>query len=373
MMNNLIIAAAGSGKTTFLVKEALKIQKNKVLITTFTENNEYEIRKKFLEIHGHIPLNVVIQTWFSFLLQHGVKPYQSLICEGKINGLILVNEKSGLKYRYNGKPVYYGEENVLNFYFNNDMLIYSDKLAKFVYKANKIGKGVIIERINRIYPYIFIDEVQDLAGYDLEIIKLLLLSNSNLLMVGDPRQVTYHTHHESKYKKYLDGKIEEFIKKECKKAVIKIDKETLCISHRNNKEICELANQLYPDFIFCKSDANERTGHDGVYFVKLSDVKDYLNEFSPIQLRYSTKTKVNLEHKVLNFGEAKGLTFDRVLIYPTKDMEKWFLDHSTILTSDGRSKLYVALTRAKYSVGIVFDNKRNVAVEGISTYQKYKN
>ena len=44
--NRLIVAAAGSGKTTFLVEEALKIKDKNVLMTTFTEANEAEIKKK---------------------------------------------------------------------------------------------------------------------------------------------------------------------------------------------------------------------------------------------------------------------------------------------------------------------------------------
>ena len=37
--NELIIAAAGSGKTTYLVREALKIKDENVLVTTFTDEN----------------------------------------------------------------------------------------------------------------------------------------------------------------------------------------------------------------------------------------------------------------------------------------------------------------------------------------------
>lgn len=48
MSNKLIIAAAGSGKTTHLVEEALKITEGKVLITTYTEANEQEIAKNFI-------------------------------------------------------------------------------------------------------------------------------------------------------------------------------------------------------------------------------------------------------------------------------------------------------------------------------------
>lgn len=46
MVNRLIIAAAGSGKTTYLVKHAMQ-QLDSVLITTYTIANELEIRKKF--------------------------------------------------------------------------------------------------------------------------------------------------------------------------------------------------------------------------------------------------------------------------------------------------------------------------------------
>lgn len=45
MSNKLIIAAAGSGKTTLLVKEALAQKNGKVLITTYTQANEAEIKK----------------------------------------------------------------------------------------------------------------------------------------------------------------------------------------------------------------------------------------------------------------------------------------------------------------------------------------
>ena len=46
-INKLIIAAAGAGKTTYLINEALRHDKE-VLITTYTEANENEIKKKFI-------------------------------------------------------------------------------------------------------------------------------------------------------------------------------------------------------------------------------------------------------------------------------------------------------------------------------------
>ncbi|GBD62428.1 hypothetical protein [Tetragenococcus halophilus] len=94
MKNELLIASAGAGKTTYFVKEALKC-KDSALITTFTEENALEIRRKFMKLNnGIIPSNITIKTWFSFLIEHGAKPYQGKLTDKRINGLILVNQKS---------------------------------------------------------------------------------------------------------------------------------------------------------------------------------------------------------------------------------------------------------------------------------------
>lgn len=368
MPDKLIIAAAGSGKTTYLIHEALKFPNEKILITTFTEANEQEIRNKFIELYGFIPTNVTIQTWFSLLLQHGVKPYQSVIYEGDVRGLLLVNKKSGFKYNLNGRPIYFGENDIPQYYFNSAMQIYSDKLSKFVCKANSLSNGLIIDRLCRIYSHIYIDEIQDLAGYDLEFIKLLLMSPAKVIMVGDPRQVTYHTHAEAKNKKYEEGKIEEFILEQCKHATVDIDKTTLSLSYRNSKEICELANQIYPNFVPCGYVDRAQSEHEGVYFVARSDVDFYLKLFSPVQLRDKISVDVNPNYRAINFGDSKGLTFDRVLLYPTKPMLEWIIDHNKPLKYQSRSRLYVAITRARYSVGIVVDNCNDLSAKGIQTF-----
>ena len=131
MINNkLIIAAAGSGKTTFLIDEALKKQDSKILITTYTEANETEIRKKIIEKNKCIPENITVQTWFSFLLEHGAKPYQGALYKKDIKGMLLVNERSGIKYKTkDGIPIYFRENDEFEkHYFTPGQRIYSDKL-----------------------------------------------------------------------------------------------------------------------------------------------------------------------------------------------------------------------------------------------------
>ena len=368
-MNKLIIAAAGSGKTTFLVKEALKIKANNVLITTFTDANEQEIRAKFIKQNGSIPENVTVQTWFSFLLQHGVKPYQDVLFDADINGLLLVNSRSAIKYKNRNRfPVYYSEAEVEHHYFSPTMKIYSDKIAKFVYVVNEKTGNLIIDRIRRIYPYIFIDEVQDLAGYDLDLIHLLMETSSNLIMVGDPRQVTYHTHEEAKNSKYAEGKIEQFICDKCTDTDVEIDKTTLKTTHRNCQYICSYANSIFPDYEPCDADEKSPTGHDGVFFVKPSDVDEYLRRYHPTQLRDKRNVPVNPLYDTYNFGESKGLTFSRVIIYPTKPMIDWIKNNNSHLAFESRSKLYVAVTRAEFSAAIVYDYSSKTDVHGIQNY-----
>ncbi len=370
MVNNkLIIAAAGSGKTTYLIDEAIKDREKKVLITTYTQANEAEIRKKIIEKINYIPENITVQTWFSFLLKHGVRPFQGIIFDKRINGLILVNSQSGLKgYTKFNQPIYFGEEKEFeNYYFSKNVKIYSDKLSKFVFRCDEKTNGAVINRISKIYSRIFIDEVQDLAGYDLELLKLLFISKSEVLLVGDPRQGTYSTNSSSKNKQYKKANVVNYFFQD-KSINIETDVTSLLINYRSNKQICELSNKLFQNFSSTNSGNPITTEHDGVFFIKEKDVEEYLKKFNPVQLRDSKKKIVDENYKVMNFGESKGLSFDRVLIYPTKPFIDWFMNNESELADTSRSKLYVAITRARHSVGIVVNYKDDSLIEGIDIY-----
>lgn len=366
--NKLIIAAAGAGKTTFLVNEALKIKDERVLITTYTQANEAEIRNKIIEVNKCIPPNVIVQTWFSFLLQHGVRPFQGGLFEKEITGLILVNSQSGLKYYFKGKPIYFSEEKEFErHYFSKEIKIYSDKISKFVFRCNENSGGAVIERLCKIYSHIFIDEVQDLAGYDLELLKLLFKASSNTLLVGDPRQGTYSTNSSAKNKKFKKAAIINFFEDDS--LGIETDTTSLTTNYRCNEVICNLSNKLFTDLPQTISGNTDITTHDGVFLIREVDVSEYLRTHSPVQLRDNVKTEVNENYRVMNFGESKGLSFDRVLIYPTNPILKWLADNNSELAPTSRSKLYVALTRARYSVGIICDYPDNINIEGISKWK----
>jgi DNA helicase-2/ATP-dependent DNA helicase PcrA len=314
-----------------------------VLITTYTQGNETEIKKKIIDINGCIPGNITVKTWFAFLIQHGAKPFQEPLYSKEINGLQLVNSQS---------TRYISKNDVARYYFNVYGQFYSDKLACFVVECNEKSSHAVLNRISRIFSRVYIDEVQDLAGYDLEIIKLLLKSKSHVLLIGDPRQVTYFTHNEPKNKQY-NGNICNFIRCECKNIQCEIDTESLNVTYRNLPAICSFAERLYPVYGSIKSSQAITTEHDGIFFVKKPHVNDYMECFQPVQLRWDTRTKVNLGYPVYNMGISKGMEFNRVIIYPTKPITDWIEDNTSNLQPETRAKFYVAITRAKYSVAIV--------------------
>jgi len=360
MANKLSIAAAGSGKTTYLVEAALKCQQN-VLITTFTEANEQEIRKKIFRRTGYIPSRITIQTWFSFLLQHGVRPYQSCMnsyLDSVKIGFYLQSGRSGFRYHNNqGKPVYWGEKDFAQYYFTRSYKIYSDKISKFVYECNKNSKGMLFDRITKIFPNIFVDEVQDLAGWDLELIKKLVKSRSTIVLVGDPRQATYSTNDSPKYKKYRGAGIVEFFREKIPTQSLEIDTETLNRSHRNSQEICSLSSGVYQLIDGCKPCEcdlcrNKTSQHTGIFVVRPTVVTSYTKLYSPLVLRWSGSIKPEM-----NFGASKGCECDHVLIYPTRDMVKFITQSELPPKVETQAKLYVAITRARHSVAFVYDYK----------------
>lgn len=357
--NELIIASAGSGKTYKLVKEAVEFKGGKVLITTFTLANVAEITRIFYSEYHSIPDHVTISPWFTLLLEHFIRPFQGVFTSERVRGIQLVNKKSGFKCIGRGNWPVFWKEDEKQHYFDSSQSIYSDKASKFAIKVNVKTNGRVISRLSNIYKAIFIDEVQDLAGYDLEIVKELFSSDMTVLLVGDPRQATYNTHHEKKYLRYEGGNIRSFLECECKSVEFSINEHELVNSRRCNQQICTLANQLYPEYPAAGSENQTITGHDGIFYVEKADIEEYMKEYNPIQLRYNQRTQTLSGYEALNLGVSKGSSFDRVMIYPTEDFLKWMFDNTYKLAPETRAKYYVGITRGRYSTAIVIDTKNS--------------
>ena len=114
--------------------------------------------------------------------------------------------------------------------------------------------------------------------------------------------------------------------------------------------------------------------HKGIYFVQKKDVKRYVDKYNPTEIGWNKKVISINPSNYFNFGESKGLEFDHVLIYPTNNMVEWLKNHNYTLKNEARAKLYVGITRARYSVGIIVENFDDEKIlERLSEKQRDKN
>jgi len=313
-------------------------------MVTYTNNNVGVIKAKFVEKHGAVPSRVDVRTWFSFLLQECTRPYQHSVCPGvRVRTIHFPKGRSARFAPY---------ANTQRYYFKDSDEIYSDKMSRFVLDCESSSGGRVTRRLREIYDAIFVDELQDLAGYDLDLVEALMGMGIPMVMVGDPRQATYSTNSAAKNRQYrgigLLDKLGEWERAGLCQLL------TQARSFRCNQMICDFADALWPEMEKTASQVSDTTGHDGVFLVSAADLSAYLKEFSPATLRYDRRTRVERDD-ALNFGEAKGLTFDRVLVLPHGPIEEYLRTGDIGAVEGSLAKFYVAVTRPRYSVAFVYE------------------
>src|SRR5262249_37745895 len=155
--------------------EALAEASSRVALVTYTRNNEREIERKFYEREAVIPARVEVMTWFVFLLHELARPYRSSLHDQRIESICWVEGRS---------VKFVKETNVAAHYFMDGKRIYSDKIAKFAVECNRRSGGAVMRRLAERFDHIFVDEVQDLVGYDLEVLEMILKAGIRLSLVG---------------------------------------------------------------------------------------------------------------------------------------------------------------------------------------------
>lgn len=345
-LNNIVImAAAGAGKTHDICKDVIENAKKtnkKILITTYTNKGVDAIEKEYKKQNkGVIDKNVVILSWFQFLLRELVKPYQSSILD-KIN---IINS---IDFNYQYEYINYNARLTPKHYMIKNNIL-SNTVSEFAIDSNTKSNNKVIQRLEEIYSYIYIDEVQDLAGEDIEILNLLFSSKIRIQCVGDVKQSTYTTYNAKKNKKKTGIHLIEFFKELESKGII-----TLLFNNKTRrfgKEICEFSNSIFNDKSRkIESDKIYEEENQGVYLIDKKDFETYFKIYNPQILKFNAKTKIDYDS--LNFGQCKGMTFDRVAIFPNKKYKE-FLQKGTKL--DSPCKYYVSATRAKYSIAFVVE------------------
>lgn len=336
-----VIAAAGSRKTEFVVNKALAHDDKRVLITTYTLNNLGCIEDRIFGKVGCVPRHITITSWYGFLLNQWCRPYQRAVlgAPGVIRGLDFESTRS--RFVRQGQARQY--------YCNRTGDIYADWTADFAVKVNDATSGDVVHRLEAIYDEIYVDEVQDLVGYDLDVLDALLSSEIHIMMVGDPRQHTYATNQNTRNRKYRGAGLWDWFAE--RKDICALETNTL--SYRSNQAICDFADALFPHLPGTTSANVEITTPTGILMLKPAELADYMAAHSPAVLRHSV-TSNTLGFQGMNFGASKGSTFDHVVIFPTQPIKHYLKTRDPgVLADEARSKLYVAITRARHSVAFV--------------------
>lgn len=337
--NRVVISAAGSRKTECIVEEALAVQDGRVLITTYTTENQRHILSRIEQKAGTIPSHVSVSGWFAFLLSQCARPYQRALI-GEPFTIRSLNFK-GRRNRFARKsePEYFRDS-------NDDL--YRDGVADFVAELNRASKGAVISRLERVFTHVFVDEVQDLVGYDLDVLDLLMASRIKLLLVGDPRQHTFSTNYGPRNAKFRGAGFLRWV--EMRSSTCTLEERSGC--YRCNQAICDFADEIFPGLPRTTSVDVALTGHDGVFRIPPSEVQAYVAQYNPVTVLRYDKNADTKGLSAMNIGVAKGRTFDRVLVFPTRPMLQYLRDRdSTKLKAP--EKLYVAVTRARFSVAFV--------------------
>ena len=181
-------------------------------------------------------------------------------------------------------------------------------------------------------------------------------SKIQIQCVGDVKQSTYTTYNAKKNKKITGIHLIDFFKELERKGIL-----TLLFNNKTRRfgrEICEFSNSICNDKNNrIESDQIYKEKNQGVYLLDKKDFENYFKIYKPTILKFDARTKT--DYNSLNFGQCKGMTFDRVAIFPNKKYKE-FLQNGTSL--DSPCKYYVSATRAKYSIVFVveklFENDR---------------
>lgn len=354
MLSNkrIIKAAAGTGKTTLLIGEAVKnYHEGKVLYLTYTNANLNSMKHDLMDSVGIIPTNIKCKTWTDFLLNECARPYRKVM-EGP--------EIEGVNFCTLGEIPRLKGVNATNwrYYYDFQGKLYYERLAQFCYVILNASMGAIIDRLEKIYSTILIDEVQDMRGYDLKIVEAIYQSNLNLVVVGDHRQATYSTNSGPFLSKYRGINIFNFFTE-----VLRYDNiESLNVCHRCPQIVCDLANTLYSD-LNMKSVKKVDNENVGTYLVSMDNVSRFIEHYKPTVLYYNirslnkfiSKLDGDINFESITFGKSKGLSYENVLILPTKEMENHILKGRHKMSDSVIAQFYVAITRSKNNVAILSD------------------
>ena len=335
MDKKLILAVAGSGKTSYLIDKLNGTKK--ALIITYTDNNRDNIISKIIKKGQNLLQNNVVMTYFDFLYNFCYKPFLADIIQAK-----------GIDYR---TPPKYVSQEKKEYYLNEQNQFYSNRLAFFLQK--KCIDDILL-RIDNHFELLMIDEVQDFASRDFDFLLEIIKSNVNTYLVGDFYQHTYSTSNDGNKNSNLFDDYDNYIKI-FKNIGFECDEDLLCKSYRCTKKICNYISEQLKINIESHSSSDEEGEIQFIDDNNEEEIESIFFNDSIVKLHYQNSNKYGFNHK--NWGEVKGLDcFKDVCVILNK---KTYETKNQLfkLSSQTKNKLYVAITRARRNVYFINEEK----------------
>lgn len=357
MIHKFIHACAGSGKTQYIIdhcSQSQPIVRRLIITLTLTGQDELEGRLQ-KNIGPSVPVPEVTG-WYAFLINHIVRPYLPLLFpEQRVTGFKFDtgDTRKSLQFKRKEDP---------RRYFSETGMIYKDNLEELATRLIDKAGGLVESRLRRIYDEILIDEAQDVSRSGLDVIERLLRQDSvRCLLVGDSRQSLLDSSLSSRKNMKADRQnLIEWYRELEKSRCLKIEEKVE--TYRFNQAIADFSDTIFPrrfGFSSTVSRMKDESCHDGVFLVAKEDLDRYLTEFNPTVLRHSSSSwRDQTAHNPITFGKSKGRTYQRVIILATRPIQEFCLKDKE-LSDKSACAFYVAVTRARYSVAIVIDQKRN--------------
>lgn len=350
-MNLAILAPAGGRKTQIIIDMCADVAvPRKRAVITFTTSAQKTLIDRLLASDARSQMPTVMG-WYTFLLDHIVRPYAPSVTElqgSRVKGLAWVD--GTLPWNLSG----------VDFYLNSAGDAYSERLGLLAAKTLKADGEAVIDRLERIFDEIYIDEVQDLRGNDLDVLDALIRSKIRVVLVGDVRQRLLSTSKSSRRHGEYDGLgLNNWFREMAEKELLNL--QTIQETWRCCPEVIQFADQMFTSgrFLPTKSKVAVPDGmHHGVWLLEEPYIDEYIRRFHPACYRDSVRTKLVGTDSATNFGLCKGATEDHVLIFPTGPMKKFWKDKTNNLAEKSRMDAYVAITRARWSVAIYVDNAK---------------
>ncbi|WLI47078.1 AAA family ATPase [Pseudomonas beijingensis] len=327
MDKRVIFAVAGSGKTTLLVNR-LSLEK-RALIVTYTENNYRHLRDSIIKRFGHVPKNINVLSYFTFLHSFCYRPLLQMRLETR-----------GISFRMPHPRTLKIKRDDMAYYTNKSGNLYHNRLAKLVEIEGAIPD--VIARIERFYDEFYVDEVQDLAGHDFNLMMALAKAKIEIMFVGDFYQHTFDTSRDGNVNSSLHVDIGKY-EKHFQKAGITVDKETLSRSWRCGVTVC--------DFIRAHLQIDIQSQHtyetEIIPLTNQADANTVHADASVVKLFYKEHYKYGCVSN--NWGACKGLdNYNDVCVVLGNSHWKIYENSSLdALPPQTKNKLYVAFSRAR--------------------------